>query len=220
VFTGLTLGQGEISRRLPQGPEFELSISADFDWRPSLETGESIAVSGVCLTVTSISGPRGFTAFASAETLRLSTLGRVRRVNLERALPLGGRLGGHLVSGHVDCVARIEALTPAGGSLRVRVRFPDAHSALVIPKGSVALDGVSLTINRCGRDFLEVNLIPETRRATTLGAWKAGLAVNMETDLIGKYVARTLAAWKDASPGRDALSGGNLDMDFLRENGY
>jgi riboflavin synthase len=221
MFTGLVAGMGEILRLTPSSGETRLSVRALFP-APAWVTGESICVNGACLSVETFDAV-SFTACASAETLAVTTLkdlSRGSRVNLEQALALGGRLGGHLVSGHVDCVARIEAMTPAGGSLRVRVRFPEAHAALIVPKGSVALDGVSLTVNRCGRDFLEVNLIPETRRTTTLGAWKAGLAVNLETDLLGKYVASMLAAWRDASPGRNSFPGGELSMDFLRENGY
>ncbi|MDR1359492.1 MAG: riboflavin synthase, partial [Deltaproteobacteria bacterium] len=141
-------------------------------------------------------------------------------VNLERALSLGDRLGGHLVSGHVDAIAGIEGTAPAGLSRRVRLRFPEAFSSQIVPKGSVALDGVSLTVNHCGRDFLEVNLIPETLSATTLGLWKAGQPVNMETDLIGKSVARLLACREEPLSGEGSARKGHLSMDFLRENGY
>jgi riboflavin synthase len=215
MFTGLVSGMGEVLRLVPGSGETRLTIRALFP-APAWVTGESICVNGACLSVETFDAD-SFTAYASAETLAVTTLkklARGSRVNLEQALALGGRLGGHLVSGHVDAMAHIDALTPTGDSLRVRVRFPEIFSSQIIPKGSVALDGVSLTINHCGRDFLEVNLIPETRRTTTLGAWKPGLAVNMETDLIGKYVAHMLSFWKDTA------SGSNLTMDFLRKNGY
>jgi riboflavin synthase len=221
MFTGLAAGTGEVLRLAPASGGIRLTIRALFS-APAWTAGESVCVNGACLSVETFDAA-SFTAYASAETLAVTTLkdlGRGGRVNLEQALALGGRLGGHLVSGHVDAVARLETLAPAGDSLRVRVRFPESLASQVIPKGSVALDGVSLTVNRCGRDFLEVNIIPETLRSTTLGAWKPGLAVNMETDLIGKYVVRLLAAWRDSPSGGGASSGSNLTMDFLRENGY
>lgn len=213
MFTGLVIGMGELVGTLPGSGESRLTFRTLFP-APSWNTGESVAVNGVCLSVESHTAA-AFTAYASAETLGLSTLGslgRGDRVNLERALALGDRLGGHLVSGHVDGVAHIESIRDAGSSRVIRVRFPEEFSAQVIAKGSVALDGVSLTINRCGPGFLEVNVIPETRRTTTAGIWKAGQALNFETDLIGKYVERMLAAWKN-DPKESRLS-----MDFLREH--
>ncbi|MDR2075975.1 MAG: riboflavin synthase [Desulfovibrio sp.] len=221
MFTGLVAGMGEILRLAPASGETRLTLRPLFP-APAWVRGESLCLNGVCLSLEAFDAA-SFTVYASAETLAvttLKTLVRGSRVNLEQALTLNGRLGGHLVSGHVDTVARVEAIDPAGGSLRLRVSFPPLFSPQVIPKGSVALDGVSLTVNRCGRDFLEVNVIPETLRTTTLGAWKPGQAVNMETDLIGKYVARALASWREAAPGKDALPGGGLSLDFLRENGY
>jgi riboflavin synthase len=217
MFTGLAAGMGEILSLAPASGGTRLVIRALFP-APAWTAGESICVSGACLSVETFEAA-SFSAYASAETLAVTTLkGLVRGslVNLEQALTLSGRLGGHLVSGHVDATARIEAIVPAGDSLRVRLGFPGAFSPQIIPKGSVALDGVSLTVNRCGLDFLEVNLIPETRRRTTLGLWKTGQEVNLETDLIAKYVASLLASRQEA--GRGGRS--DLTMDFLRENGY
>ena len=213
MFTGLVMGRGEVAGITPGGGESRFSFRPLFP-PPSWVKGESIAVNGVCLSLESFDA-QSFTAYASQETLSLSTLGGLRRgdtVNLERALAMGDRLGGHLVSGHVDGIAHIESIRDAGLSKIIRIAFPEEFSAQVIPKGSVALDGVSLTINQCGTGFLEVNLIPETRQTTTAGAWKAGQAINFETDLIGKYVERMLAAWK--APPRAS----RLTMDFLREN--
>ncbi|MDR1045610.1 MAG: riboflavin synthase [Candidatus Adiutrix sp.] len=214
MFTGLTLGQGEISRRLPKGPEFDLGLSADFDWRPSLEPGESIAVSGVCLTVTSISGPRGFTAFASAETLKHTTLGRARRVNLERALALGDRLGGHLVSGHVDGPGTVRSIEKAAASLRYRFGAGRELMPLIVPKGSIAIDGVSLTVNEVDENSFTVNLIPHTARITTLGLLAPGDAVNLETDLIGKYVQRLMNFQGQERPAE------GLTLELLARNGF
>ncbi|MDR2160762.1 MAG: riboflavin synthase [Desulfovibrio sp.] len=215
MFTGLVYGMGEVIRLDPASGGLRLTFRTLFP-PPDWAAGESVCVSGACLSLETFAAD-SFTAYASDETLAVTTLGGLGRgglVNLERALALGDRLGGHLVSGHVDALARLEALTLAGASLRARARFPREFAAQIVPKGSVALDGVSLTVNRCGRDFLEVNIIPETLRSTTLGAWKPGQAVNMETDLIGKYVGRLLALRQEGQ------QEGGLTLDFLRENGY
>ena len=215
MFTGLTASIGEVLRLVPGSGETRLSI------RPTpafaaLQKGESIAVNGACLSVETFDAA-SFTAYASRETLSLTNLGALKpsdRVNLERALCLGDRLGGHMMSGHVDALADIESITSVGSSLRIRVRFPAMFGAQVIAKGSVALDGVSLTVNDCGEDFLEVNVIPETQTATTIGGWKPGRRVNFETDLIGKYVQRMLR------PTQDTPVSGGLTLDKLRDCGF
>ncbi|MDL2315801.1 riboflavin synthase [Desulfovibrio sp. OttesenSCG-928-A18] len=218
MFTGLVLGIGEVTRVIaaPGGPgEARLRIRPLFAATPWVK-GESIAVNGACLSVEHFDA-ESFTVYASRETLSLTTLSTLRqgsRVNLERALALGDRLGGHLVSGHVDGIAHVESAREAGSSRILRLRFPEEFSAQVIPKGSVALDGVSLTVNNCGSGFLEVNVIPETLAGTTIGQWSGGRAVNFESDLIGKYVERMLGAWKDRAPEQ------RLTLDFLRENGF
>ena len=212
MFTGIIQGQGRLAAVRQIGGEGVLSIRALFAL-DDLAIGESIAVNGACLTVES--GKDGlFTAYASAETLSRTNLSLLRPdapVNLERALAIGQRLGGHFVSGHVDCLATVHSVRDAGQSLLIRLAFPAEYGELVIPKGSVALDGVSLTVNTCGSDWLEVNVIPETRRATTLASWAPGTRVNMEADMIGKYVLRMLA------PRREGRS---LDENFLREHGF
>ncbi len=216
MFTGLVLGMGEVTRIAPGTVDTRLTIRALFPV-DSWVRGESIAVNGACLSVETFSGD-SFTAYASKETLGITSLGALRighKVNLERALAFGDRLGGHLVSGHVDGLATLEAVTPAGGSRILRVRFPEEFSPQVIPKGSVALDGVSLTVNLCGTGFLEVNVIPDTQAATTIGTWEPGRILNFETDLIGKYVQRMLGAYTDAPEKESRLS-----MDFLREHGF
>jgi riboflavin synthase len=192
MFTGLTQGPGRIDRRTARGAEFELDVTAEFDWSPPLVPGESVAVSGVCLTVAGLLGPRGFTAHASAETLSRSTLGRAARVNLERALALGDRLGGHLVSGHVDGLGALISKTSAGASLILKFSLPAPLAPLVVAKGSIAVDGVSLTVNEVLAEAFTVNIIPHTLGRTTLGNLRPGEAVNLETDLLGKYVQRLL----------------------------
>ncbi|MCL2124151.1 MAG: riboflavin synthase [Desulfovibrionaceae bacterium] len=212
MFTGIIQGQGRLTALRRSGEERVLSIRALCDLE-DITVGESIAVNGACLTVES--GKDGcFTAYASAETLSRTNLPLLRQnapANLERALALGQRLGGHLVSGHVDCLATVQSVRDAGRSLIVRLAFPAEYGELVIPKGSVALDGISLTVNACGDDFLEVNVIPETRRATTIASWAPGTRVNMEADMIGKYVRRMFAPRRENA---------RLDENFLREHGF
>lgn len=223
MFTGIINGQGNILAIEPRGRETRFTIAALYDLA-DIVAGESIAVNGTCLTVETF-GTRRFSAYASTETLHRTTLGGLKTgdlVNLERALALGDRLGGHIVAGHVDCVARVLSVRQEGESRRIRLGFPERFGQEVIEKGSVALDGVSLTVNDCGPDFLEVNVIPETWRVTTVAAWKPGASVNMETDIIGKYVRRMIAPHIGAQAPEAA--GGKTEsrvtFDFLRENGF
>lgn len=233
MFTGLIQGPGAIlgvSGRRGEGAgghagrETRLEIAPVVPFHEYVR-GESIAVNGVCLTVESFSTDR-FSVFASAETLRLTNLGSLRtgmRVNLERALALGDRLGGHMVSGHVDCLARVGEMRQTGQSRWFRLLYPEAFSPLVVTKGSVTLDGISLTVNTCGDGFLEVNIIPETWRNTTISSWLPGLDVNMETDLIGKYVQRMLGPWTGGasrSSGVPSATSGGISEAFLREHGF
>ena len=163
-------------------------------------------------------GP-SFTAFASAETLSCSNLGGLgvgSLVNMERAMLLGERFGGHIVSGHVDTVARVESVRPVGQSRCVRLAFDPEWSTQIVSKGSVTLDGISLTVNDCGPGFLEVNIIPETWRVTTVAVWRPGSAVNLETDIIGKYVKHLMQPYAgDGAPREERVT-----MDFLRRNGF
>ena len=217
MFTGLVGALGTVEALLPKGCDttFGILVEPMFE---NVQLGESIAVNGVCLTVESFSA-KGFTAFASAETLsatNLSNLAPGKRVNLERALAFGDRLGGHLVSGHVDGVGSVLSVSSRGRSKVFRIAVPKEFSRQVIRKGSVALDGISLTVINCGADFLEVNIIPETQKATTIMDWRAGYAVNVETDLIGKYVQNLLPPINE----QEDAPKSNLSMDFLREHGF
>jgi len=217
MFTGIIASVGTITELVRSGSQARLTITPKRDFTP-YQLGESIAVNGVCLTVETAKGP-AFVAYASAKTLEVTTLGLLSRgslVNLERALALGDRLGGHLVSGHVDTVAQVTGITQAGESHVVRIAFDPAVAAEVVPKGSVALDGVSLTVNDCGADFLEVNVIPATWQETTIAHWRVGTKVNLETDLIGKYVARMLAPWRASTAPRAST----ITEDFLRQHGF
>lgn len=221
MFTGLILGQGSVSALLPSGDEARIRISSQVAL-VDLRIGESIAVNGACLSVEE-GGRSHFTAYASAETLHRTTIGDLRsgsRVNLERALALGERLGGHLVSGHVDAVAEVAEIRPRGSSLVIRVRFPQSMGPEVIGKGSVALDGISLTVNDCGPDWLEVNVIPETARTTTVGLWRPGSRVNIESDLLGKYVRSFLQPWLPATGSPAEAEKAPLSLDFLHQHGF
>jgi riboflavin synthase len=182
MFTGIVQGVGRILRADP------LEIDCGGLDLSDVAVGDSICVQGVCLTVTATK-PRGFMADVSAETLRVTTgLAAPGAVNLEKSLALGGKLGGHLVAGHVDGVGEV---TKKDGTV-VGVRAPKALSRYIAAKGSVCIDGVSLTVNRVDGERFEVNLIPHTLEVTTLGRLAPGVKVNLEVDLIARYVERML----------------------------
>ncbi len=184
-----------------------------------ISTGDSLCVNGVCLTV---SGQRSgvLSMDVSAETLSRSTLGGLGagdRVNLERALRLSDRLGGHLVSGHVDGIGRIVGKENRQGSWLLEIEFDPALSRYTIEKGSIAVDGVSLTINRCRTGRVEVNIIPQTGRETTLLEINRGGRVNIETDLIGKYIEKLMSG---EDQGRDKKAGSGISIETLHEHGF
>lgn len=219
MFTGIIQGQGEIVGLRRSGQECRMEVRPLFPLE-NIVDGESIAHNGACLSVERHSGST-FTVYASGESLSRTTLGDLRKgdlVNLERALALGDRLGGHLVSGHVDCVATVRSVEQAGSSLRCTLAFPPAFAAEVIEKGSVTLDGISLTINACGKNFLTVNVIPDTQKRTTMLHWCPGSRVNMETDLIGKYVRRIMQCQADGPATPQRSSG--INKEFLLQNGF
>ena len=221
MFTGLVQGTGTVEAVDARGGETRLRIRAGFALK-DLAKGESIAINGACLTVETF-GDKWFDVYASRETLSVTSLGALRvgsPANLERALALGERLGGHLVSGHVDCLAEVVGVVPAGESKVFRLRFPDRFGPLVVAKGSVALDGISLTVNECGDDWLSVNIIPATQRETTISGWSPGYRANMETDLIGRYVQRMLVAYLDGKGKGRGDVGQAIDMEFLAKHGF
>ncbi len=191
---------GTVDRRASKGRGAQLRIACHLPGEP-LSAGESVAVNGACLTVTD-PGVDGFSADVSPETLERTTLGRLgpgRSVNLERALRVGDRLGGHLVLGHVDATVSALAVRPEQGFSRVRFSLPEELAAEVADKGSVAVDGVSLTVAATSPGWFEVALVPTTLADTTLAAIAPGDTVNLETDVLAKYVRRAL--------GGDARSG-------------
>jgi riboflavin synthase len=215
VFTGLVEEKGTVAARTARGPGARLFIRCGFGL---LELGESISVDGVCLTVDAIMN-EGFEVDASAETLARTTLGAVRvggEVNLERALALGARLGGHIVTGHVDGVGSLVVRRAVGDAVAMTFELPAELARFVAEKGSITVDGVSLTVNGVAGTRFDVTLIPRTLRDTTLGALEVGGKVNLEVDVLARYVARLIGA--------DGGSGGSGDnaawMDRLRRAGF
>ena len=219
MFTGLIQGKGTLLRTERHGPDAHLVIQAHYTMK-GLTLGESIAVDGACLTVVSFQGNL-FTADVSAETLSRTTLGRKlpgSQVNLERALQMGDRLGGHLVTGHVDGVGILHERHQEGRSWRLSFAVPPELDRYVIEKGSIAVNGISLTVNGCGEGSFEVNIVPHTLAETTLGELKAGEAVNIETDLLGKYVEKMLRGFlakNETSPQQS-----RIDTAFLQKHGF
>ncbi len=212
MFTGIVEGLGEIRAKKSLAQGCRLEIKAPFDLTDT-HLGDSIAVNGACLTVVEC-GQGVFAVDVSPETLRRTTLGKLAvgdKVNLERALQMGSRLGGHLVSGHVDAVGEITLREEKGSFLFLRVRLPKELMPYVVEKGSIAVDGISLTVNNVYEQEIGLAIIPHTAKVTTIGLRRPGDKVNIETDLIGKYVARLL---------RPYVASSSLSLDFLREHGF
>ena len=194
MFTGIVQDIGEVRSLEARGGDVRLSIACHHLDLARVQVGDSICVQGCCLTVTERPG-QAFAADVSRETLSLTTLGDLvagSAVNLEPALRAGDPLGGHLVSGHVDGVARVVAVSGDARSLRLRIAVPAALARYIARKGSVALDGVSLTINEVEDAVFGVNIIPHTQAVTTLGKLTVGSRVNLEVDQVARYVARLL----------------------------
>jgi riboflavin synthase alpha subunit len=213
MFTGLVETQGRIAGRTGTPDETALRVEAPF--APELRPGDSVAVDGVCLTVTAI-GAGFFETLVSPETMRRTTLGSRDlgdAVNLERALRLGDRLGGHLVQGHVDGTAAVLLRRDEGSGARLTVELPRGFSPYVVQKGSLALDGVSLTVAERRPDAFEVALVPLTLERTTLGRRKPGDRLNLELDLIGRYVLQGLE--ERGRPGRRGIT-----RELLAEQGF
>jgi riboflavin synthase len=205
MFTGIIEERGVIARR-DGGPE-EVRLKVEIGWDEVPGRGESIAVDGVCLTVVA-AGAGWFEALVSPETIGRTTLGERApgdRVNLERALRLGDRLGGHIVQGHVDAVGRVAEVLPEGSGARMRLAFPGDLRPYIAMKGSIAVDGVSLTVAALGAGTFDVALIPETLSRTGLGSRRAGDAVNLEVDVLGRYVVEALRA-RDVAGGASPVT--------------
>lgn len=191
MFTGIVTDMGVI-KEVHQEGDLRARITTSYD-TSGIEIGASIACDGVCLTVVAL-GPDWFDMQVSAETISKTNIGDFwgvgHQINLERALKVGDELGGHIVSGHVDGVAEIVAMQDEGDSTRVTLRAPDALAKFIAPKGSVALNGTSLTVNEVNGTDFGINFIPHTKAVTTWGAAKVGDRVNLEIDTLARYVAR------------------------------
>ena len=217
MFTGLIESVGVVRDLRRAADSAILTITAPFA-DASYLLGESIAVNGACLTVVAFGGG-SFQADVSPETLDCTTLAAVKagqRVNLERALRLGDRLGGHIVSGHIDTVATLTDRRKDGNAQRLTFALDATFNRFLVEKGSVAIDGISLTVNSVAAEAFSVAIIPHSLHSTTLAAMKIGQRVNIETDLIAKYVLRLFPGGRDASPpDRPAMS-----LDFLAKHGF
>jgi riboflavin synthase len=218
MFTGIIQAIGRVRRLQPRAGDVRIELDTGGLRLADVAVGDSIAVNGVCLTAVLLQ-PDGFRADVSRETLDLTTLGTLgpgSPVNLEKALTLSTPLGGHLVSGHVDGVGRILELREDGRSVRFRVEAPVELTRYIAPKGSICIDGVSLTVNRIeGRQF-ELNVVPYTLQQTILGNYREGSAVNLEVDLIARYLERLLMGDR-VEP---AAGSWGLTAAFLAEHGY
>jgi riboflavin synthase len=217
MFTGIIEGLGTITELRQSNQGKRLTVEAVF-FLDLTKVGDSISVSGACLTVVAIEG-KCFKVDVSPETLARTTFGRSKigdRVNLERALRISDRIDGHLVSGHIDGVGSIKQKTNAGNATIITIGVTESLSRYMIKKGSVAVDGISLTINNLGLDRFDVSIIPHTAKQTTIGFNKVGDLVNIETDMIGKYVERFVTGREY----NDKETDKSVDMEFLAKTGF
>lgn len=195
MFTGIVEDVGKVKEIRPKAKEVVFTIQVKNIDAGEIALGESIAVNGTCLTVIS-SGRNNFTVEASHETLKRTNLSRLKvgsKVNLERAVKLGARLGGHIVNGHVDGIGKVDSIEKRGKSIEIWFSLPEGLSRYVVEKGSIAVDGVSLTVNAVSGNRFSVNIIPYTQEATIFAELKRGAPVNIECDIIGKYVEKFVA---------------------------
>lgn len=211
MFTGIIKTRGTIDAIQPRGGDVRLTVrSSGLPWS-DFELGESIAVNGVCLTAVALHDD-GFDTDVSVETLNVTALGKLEvgsSVNLEPSISLGERLGGHLVSGHVDCTGTVTARAADARSIRLVIEIPKDYARYVAKKGSVCVDGVSLTINEVSVNSFEVNIIPHTAEVTIIEHYAVGTVVNVEVDLLARYTERLL------NP-----DGSGISMDLLKAHGY
>lgn len=216
MFTGLIEATGQVANLERSGKLCRLRINSTLA-RADLKLGESIAVNGVCLTLTGWD-PSSFTADVSSETLEVTTLGRLgqgAQVNLERALRLCDRLGGHIVSGHVDAIGQLRFRVGEGEAQRLEFDLPSAISRYVAAKGSITIDGISLTVNQVTAESFSVMIIPHTLELTTLKNMRIGGSVNLESDILARYVERLAIPASEKAANRAGIS-----LEFLAKNGF
>ena len=212
MFTGLIEDTGHVASFKRASEAGILTVNTSLP-TAEIAIGDSVAVNGMCLTVTA-KGVKALTFDVSPEsiaTISARNLASGGRVNLERALKLGDRLGGHIVSGHVDCAGQLTGAEKRSGNHQLHFKLPSEHARYLVKKGSVTIDGISLTVNSVSQDGFSVNIIPHTYSSTTLSGLKIGDNVNIETDIIGKYIERLTSPWKPE---------GGLSMKTLLENGF
>ncbi|MBZ2190210.1 riboflavin synthase [Alcanivorax sp. JB21] len=224
MFTGIIEAKGEVLALTPSGGDVSLRLHTGALDMGDVQLGDSIAVNGVCLTVTSLPG-NGFTADVSGETLNKTSLGSLKTgspVNLEKALTPTTRLGGHLVSGHVDGVGKVVSLRPDARSTRIDIQAPAELARYIAQKGSITVDGISLTVNSVDGAVFSLNIIPHTQDMTTIGNWKPGTQVNLEVDIIARYLERLLLGERAAEPGVGADHGATygVTLGLLAEHGF
>ena len=211
MFTGIIKAKGTIVAMEKRGGDVRLSVRSDgLPWA-GYEVGESIAVNGVCLTAVALHED-GFDTDVSVETLDVTALGGLAagsEVNLEPAISLGERLGGHLVSGHVDCTGKVISRAADARSIRLTIEIPKEYARYVAKKGSVCIDGVSLTVNEVTGNTFELNIIPHTSEVTIINEYAAGTVVNVEVDLLARYLERLLDQ-----------DGDGISLEFLKAHGY
>lgn len=213
MFTGLIEDLGSLRQLRRDAGKVQLTVATRIPMT-ELVIGESIAVNGICLTVVAFGGGT-FTADVSPESMNRTTLGGLGLgdpVNLERALRMGDRLGGHLVTGHIDGIAVLQEKVNDGNAVRLSFRMAAELNRLVVEKGSITIDGISLTVNQVSDETFSVAIIPQTLAATNLQHCQPGSRVNIETDIIGKYVARLLGQRGEVKP--------SIDLDFLAKHGF
>ena len=215
MFTGIIQAVGAVAALQPQGGDLRLRIATGKLSLDDVAIGDSICTNGVCLTVTGLPGD-GYWADVSRESLNLTTLGQLTagsRVNLEKSLTPTDRLGGHIVSGHVDGVGEVVHLAQDARSWRVAIHAPDELAKYIAPKGSICVDGTSLTVNAVHGARFDLNIIPQTMAETVFGDYAVGAAVNLEVDVIARYLERLLAADR-------AAHGGGVSLATLARHGY
>ncbi len=218
MFTGIIQAVGEVTAMVQSGGDLRLRIHTGKLPLDDVGLGDSICTNGTCLTVVELPGD-GYWADVSVETLNFTTLGQLQtgsRVNLEKALTASDRLGGHIVSGHVDGVGEVVALVEDARSTRFVMRAPDALAKYIAHKGSICIDGTSLTVNAVSGSQFELNIIPQTMAETVFGGYRPGMQINLEVDVIARYLERLMMGDKAADPSTEP----GLTMATLAESGF
>jgi riboflavin synthase len=218
MFTGIIEAVGRVQQITPRNGDVRLTIATEKLSLSDVKLGDSIATNGICLTVVELTG-QGFAADVSNETLRrtcLKTWQVGTRVNLEKALMPTSRLGGHIVSGHVDGLGEIISFKPDARSLQYQVRAPDSLAKYISEKGSITVDGISLTVNAIDGATFSLNIVPHTVQETNVGQWQTGSVVNLEVDLLARYLERLVMGDKAAQPTAKA----DISLEFLAQHGF